>query len=134
MDAPTPQSQLEFRRLNSAYQEAWKRLRAEVGVWQSLTSNGIDGTAIKDARNRVGRAEASYRESRNKVADYMIAKIAPKGVVGDRNEMARAGQFRVERLAYQFWEEAGRRHGNAESDWYRAENVVQKSRRFGAAR
>lgn len=123
MDATTPQPQLEFRRLYSAYQDAWKRLRIEADLWQSLSSNGIDGAAIEEARNRVVRAEACYRENRNKVAEYMMAKSAlakptAKGPV--------TGEIRVDRLAYRLWEEAGRRHGNAEADWYRAENMVHK--------
>ncbi len=119
MDATTPQSQLEFRRLYSAYQDAWKRLRVEAGVWQSLTLNGIDGAGIEEARKRVARAEACYRESRNKVAEYMMAKSTRKGPA--------TGEFRVDRLAYQLWEAAGRPDGNAQAHWYRAEKMVRNA-------
>ncbi len=137
MDGSTTQSQLEFRRLYSAYQDAWKRLRVEVGRWQTGVSNGIDGVAVEEARNRVARAEAAYRESRNKVAEYMMARSA--GRLGsdaqprDRSDTVGGGQFRVERLAYQLWEDAGRRDGDSQADWYRAEKIVQKSQSMRAA-
>ena len=73
MDPNSQDPQADFHRLHSAYQEAWKQLRAEVGVWQSLLSEAADQAAIQEAKNGAARAEASYREQRNKLADYLIA-------------------------------------------------------------
>lgn len=137
MDATTGQSQLEFHRLYSAYQDAWKRLRVEVDRWQALTCNVVGSAAIEEARHRVACAEAAYRDSRNKVAECMLAKstkdLTSDGGRRDGNGLLRTGRFRVERVAYQLWEDAGWHDGNAEADWYRAENMVQKSRTMGAA-
>jgi hypothetical protein len=74
VDPNTREPQLDFHRLYSAYQEAWKELCAEVRVWQSLLSETSHGPAIEQAENRVAQAEAYYREQRNKLADYMIAR------------------------------------------------------------
>ena len=74
MDPSTREPQADFYRLYSAYQESWKQFRAEVGVWQSLLSEAADEAAIKEAKDRVARAESSYREQRNRFADYLIAR------------------------------------------------------------
>jgi hypothetical protein len=74
VDPNSREPQADFHRLYYAYQEAWKQFRAEVGVWQSLLSEAADEAAIKEAKNRAARAEASYREQRNKLADYLIAR------------------------------------------------------------
>jgi hypothetical protein len=74
VDPNNREPQADFRRLYSAYQEAWSQFRAEVGVWQSLLSEAADEAGIKEANNRVALAQTSYREQRNKLADFLIAK------------------------------------------------------------
>jgi hypothetical protein len=135
---------LELRRLDGAYRQAWKRLRAEVETWQSLQANAVNGTAVEAARERVACAEAFYREHRNKLADSMLANSADARVMKelfsftrparetsvaqkDGNEALGLCQIQVRRLAYQFWEEGGRRSGSADADWYRAEALTNVS-------
>jgi gamma-glutamylcysteine synthetase len=67
---------LELRRLDSAYRNAWKRFCAEVGAWQALLSNAVNGAAMEEARDRVESAEASYREHRNNLTDRMLLNSA----------------------------------------------------------
>jgi hypothetical protein len=74
VDPNAREPQPDFHRLYAAYQDAWRGFCAEVRVWQSLLADGADGTAVEQAITRVGRAEAYYREHRNKLADCMIAR------------------------------------------------------------
>jgi hypothetical protein len=73
VDPNSREPEADFHRLYNAYQEAWNQFRVEVGNWQSLVSQAADEAAIKEANDSVARAEASYREQRNKLADYLIA-------------------------------------------------------------
>jgi hypothetical protein len=140
MDFAVPQPRLEFEQLQRAYQNAWRLFCAEVHAWQSLSLDAANVTAMEAAKDGVGRAERSYREQRNKLADYMIAKSAsrrnaraesPSGRIENRTRVtdedahqATARRSRVERLAYQLWEDGGKRGGRADADWYWAEGLV----------
>ena len=134
---------LELRRLDGAYRQAWKRLRAEVQTWQSLQANAANSTAVEAARERVACAEASYREHRNKLTDGMLANSADARVIEELDSFTRPArkpsvaqksgnealglrQIQVKRLAHQFWEEGGRRSGSADADWYRAEALTNQ--------
>ena len=81
----------------------------------------------------MARAEASYRKHRNRLADCVIARsltqrysvalaspvhlrIQARLAQSGTNEALSQGRFRVERLAYRFWEEGGRHIGNSEAD------------------
>ena len=74
VDPTIREPQGDFHRLYSAYQESWKQFRAEAAAWQSLLSEAADEAAINEAQSRVELAQASYRDQRNKFADYLIAK------------------------------------------------------------
>lgn len=133
----------ELRRLDDDYRNAWKRFRAEVRAWQALMANGVYGTATEKARDRVESAETWYREQRNKLTDGMFLKFTnacalrmlPISLLLVRQtsvaqnvsaETFGRRQSQVKRLAYQFWEEGGRKNGNAEADWYRAEALTAR--------
>ena len=141
MSIITAEPSLELRRLDGAYRNAWKRFCAEVGAWQALLSDAVDDAATKEARDRVESAEALYREHRNKLTDCMLFNSAsacsprafPLSAPSTRqasaalksgNEAFGLHQIEVKRLANQFWEEGGRRSGNADADWYRAEALM----------
>lgn len=73
----TTQERAEFERLYSAYREAWQRLSLQVSYWQSLVSDGqADSAAVQRAQESVRQTEASYREHRDRLADYMLARAS----------------------------------------------------------
>ncbi|MGH9618358.1 MAG: hypothetical protein ACRD45_01430 [Bryobacteraceae bacterium] len=121
MSATSITPQLGFRQLHSAYRQAWKQFCAEVEVLQSLSLDKASTAELESARKRVSDAETLYRNKRNELAGYLIASS------GRGREEAR--RFQLERLARRFWDEGGRRDGNAERDWYRAEALLRQSAR-----
>lgn len=91
---------------------------------------------LDSARNRVREAETLYRSKRDQLAEYMFASarassnpVRPADGSGVRTGDAAGRQTRqvqLEELAYRFWQEGGRRDGNADGDWYRAEAVLHE--------
>jgi hypothetical protein len=64
----------EYKGLYVAYKEAWQRFSSNVSYWQSLESaTPEDCVAVEQARNAAHQTEASYRETRNRLAEYMLA-------------------------------------------------------------
>jgi hypothetical protein len=72
----TTQEKAEFQTLDAAYREAWARLLLQVNYWQSLNANPNAGSvAVQKAWDAVERAEADYRQSRNKLAEYLLPSV-----------------------------------------------------------
>lgn len=131
------ESGTDLCQLDRTYRKTWEQFCIEVAVLHSLLTDPRCEAIIEGARNRVADAERSYRDSRDRLAQHMIGNIASglarlDGLAGDAgapesNEEERpwTRQVRLERLAYQFWEDGGRRDGNADADWYRAEALLR---------
>jgi hypothetical protein len=69
----TTQEKAELETLDAAYREAWSRLLLQVSYWQSLGPDTNPGSAaVKKAWHEVERAEASNRQSRNRLAEYLL--------------------------------------------------------------
>lgn len=69
----TTQENGEFQTLDAAYREAWAQLLLQVSYWQSLEANtNADSVAVRKAWNAVEQAEADYRQSRNRLAEYLL--------------------------------------------------------------
>jgi len=69
----TTQEKAEFQTLDAAYREAWARLLLQVGYWQSLNPDtNVDSVAVQKAWEDVERAEASYRQNRNRLAQHLL--------------------------------------------------------------
>jgi hypothetical protein len=73
----------EYKGLYVAYKEAWQRFSSNVSYWQSLESaTPEDRVAVEQARNAARQTEASYRETRNR-----LAKARAAGLSGPEVEM-----------------------------------------------
>jgi hypothetical protein len=69
----TTQQKAEFRTLDAAYREAWARLLLQVNYWQSLSTDpNADNVAVQKAWEAVERAETDYRQSRNRLVEYLL--------------------------------------------------------------
>jgi hypothetical protein len=69
----TTQEKAEFQALDAAYREAWARLLLQVSYWQSLNADAnSDSIAVQKAWDAVERAEAEYRQSRNRLAEFLL--------------------------------------------------------------
>ena len=69
----TTQEKAEFQTLDAVYREAWTRLLLQVSYWQSLNPDANpDSVAVRKAWQEVERAEASYRQSRNQLAECLL--------------------------------------------------------------
>jgi hypothetical protein len=62
-----------FEELRDAYDEAFERLRREVRLMHSSNPEGTP-PAVDDSARRVEQAERAYRQSRDELADFMIAQ------------------------------------------------------------
>lgn len=126
---------IDLCRLERAYRKTWKEFCIEVAVLHALQPDAANRAAVESAKNRVAHAERSYRDNRDRLAQHMIDKRPnglPRlaGATGApqkrEEEMPRTRQVRLERLAYQFWEDGGRRHGDPDADWHRAEASLRE--------
>jgi hypothetical protein len=69
----TTQENAEFQALDAAYREAWARLLLQVSYWQSRNADpNADSIAVQKAWDALERAEADYRQSRNRVAEFLL--------------------------------------------------------------
>ncbi|MGH9581494.1 MAG: DUF2934 domain-containing protein [Bryobacteraceae bacterium] len=58
---------------------------------------------------------------------FGATRMADKTDASKKNnetKVSRTRQFQLERMAYRFWQEGGRRDGDADADWYRAEAAL----------
>lgn len=118
-------------RLRAAYEVAFQQWERQVHLLQEVTSNSSsDSPAVQEARRRVVDAQVAYREARDSLAAFIMARTSkPVSKDGGRHpEGAREGGVdlgcQVERLAHLLWEMAGRPSGTAETDWQRAEQLI----------
>lgn len=132
MDVTIRDERREYRRLRDAYQRAWNNFRTAMNARESCL---LDGRPDADqASERVVAAELAYSEHRNRLADYLLSRAAnesPSGTLHPDNLRHDSEQLdlRVNLMAYQLWEQRGRRHGEAQADWYRAEALLRSHNR-----
>jgi hypothetical protein len=128
MSRRTAAEEAKFGHLNAAYEDAFRELALRVRDWQSLDGKSdLTETAIEDAKEKVEKALAAYRRSRDVLVEFILVSsetsessaLAP--VHDDRVDQ----RARVEALAHQLWESAGRPAGRAEEDWYKAERLIR---------
>ena len=73
MRRSTTQEKAEFQTLDAVYREAWAELLLQVNYWQSLNPDtNADSVAVQKAWDAAERAEASYRQSRNRLAEHLL--------------------------------------------------------------
>jgi len=132
MGAAAPEREIRFGALRRAYEDAFRGFSLQVHLLQSLMSQPpTDGGTFEEAKRRVEQAHFAYRESRDLLAQF----VQPHGEAGAAasSRYAQSGdreldqKSRVERLAYQLWEEAGRPAGRAVEHWYLAERLIQNA-------
>lgn len=71
----TTQEKADFQTLDAAYRQAWTRLLLQVDYWQSLNPDAnVDSVAVRKAWQDVERAEAMYRQSRNRLAECLLPR------------------------------------------------------------
>jgi hypothetical protein len=106
-----------LRELRAAYEAAFMRWASKVNLFHLLAQASSDGELLMSARKQMDEAERDYHASRDLLAEFMMKPHRDQGN-GARHS------YDVEHLAYFLWEGAGRPHGTAESDWYRAERLI----------
>ena len=69
----TTQEKAHFLTLDAAYRIAWAQLLLHVSYWQSLNPDADpQSVAVQKAWEEVERAEGSYRQSRNQLAEHLL--------------------------------------------------------------
>lgn len=134
-----PQVEAGFAALRGTYNETFRHFSLQVRLLQSLMSQPtMDGRAVEEAKRRVEQAHSAYRESRDLLAQFTLSRHVRSAALKEpQAETAKFGQEpqgseadcgpRVEHLAYQLWEEAGRPSGKAEEHWYLAERLIHSA-------
>ncbi len=75
----------EFRRLRVAYEEAFHGFAAQVRFVQSITSRrGTGDAAVKAAQDLLERAQNAYRQTRDSLARFILARGASTPVSARR--------------------------------------------------
>jgi hypothetical protein len=65
----------EFRRLRVAYEEAFHGFSSQVRLRQSLASRpGSGDAAVKTAEDLLDRAQSAYRQTRDALARFILAR------------------------------------------------------------
>jgi len=106
------------RKLVEEYSAAWARFDQSLRELQAAVDRGED----RDSESLLLRVELSrlrYSAARNRLAADMLHSDLPNAVDGKEGHIREA--------AHLLWELAGRPQGTAESDWLRAENLVQRA-------
>lgn len=107
----------DFIRLREAYEQAYREWRRRTDALQHLMSQSApDPASLAKAQSEAEQAEHDYRACRDRLAAFVLTQPSAEGHGGLRSK--------VEAVAYQLWEQRGRAGGNAEADWYRAEEIV----------
>lgn len=107
----------DFIRLREAYEQAYREWRRRASALQELMSQSAsDPALVARARHEAQEAEQEYEARRDMLAAFVLTDPSAEGHGGLRSK--------VEAVAYRLWEERGRGSGNAEADWYRAEEIV----------
>ena len=65
----------DISQLRGAYKAAFAQLAQEAGALQQLRAQNPDPSALEEARHRVRKAEAAYRERRNAMSSALIERI-----------------------------------------------------------
>lgn len=140
----TAHEQTRLSHLLAAYKAAFGEWSLQVRLLQTLGSHSTtDRTALQKARAQVRHAQATYRGSRDLLADFMLVRLSNiKASCGrrtspavltelesrqarDANSSGMDQRSQVERMAYCLWQGAGCPAGSADADWYRAEQLIR---------
>jgi hypothetical protein len=128
-----------YRSLYSAYKEAWTRFSTQVAKCELLSSDSDGKDTLENTLKDLEHLECLYLQHRNALAAFLLSNIARKThlaslVLDDLNAardsagLPAESQLAVQAQAHRFWEEGGRRDGQAASDWSRAQNYVRDFR------
>lgn len=115
-------TQSDLKRLYSNYLDSFRVWASETAKLQEPREQAA-GSEFRKAEERAKVAELAYRQSRQRLADLLIASAQPSHA-----RLGREFEPAVRRIAHEMWEESGRPQGTADSDWHRAEDLVFASR------
>jgi hypothetical protein len=115
-----------FRELRQAYDAAFAKWATQWKRLQRLTEAGAGEDQLAGLRQQVEAARNEYEVYRNQLVDFMLlsARKHARSVSRPFNATEPARRQHVEHFAYRLWEQAGRPSGTAESDWLRAESLL----------
>ncbi len=110
-----------YESLRSTYDLAFGQLATEIHHLQ--TRHGVEIGSLAEAEQQLAEAYRFYLQTRNALADFLMARHAQDTPVtsqppATRNEQPSAS---IQERAYFLWVDAGRPSGNDQANWYRAE-------------
>ena len=115
MSEGTKRKSSQLESLRAAYEDAFRSWSEEVNRMRSAEGDSLpESPATSEMRRKVAETRKAYHDARESLAARLL---------GPQSDERRPD---VERLAYQLWERSGRRHGDAEADWYRAEQLLNR--------
>jgi hypothetical protein len=115
------------------YQLAFQRYSETVRRVQQLVAHpAVDSADVDAAVLDLETARAAYSESRNALVEQLQPMLARTGA-RTAPESHRVYESRVKTVAELLWEAGGRREGNADVDWRRAEEIVVRAAQHAPA-
>jgi hypothetical protein len=108
----------------AAYKNAFRVFSEKVrNIQREAAKPVVPPNEIEAAVLAVEKARVAYSNARNAVAKELLE--SPPGAVMEPPESSPAHTAEVAKL---LWESGGRPDGTAESDWYRAEEIIRTAR------
>jgi hypothetical protein len=102
----------------NTYRTTWEAFSSQLAELQRLVESGERADRVRSARLAVEKARVAHDVARDRLA----ARLAPP----------EPEEQRVRETARLLWEFAGKPQGTAETDWFRAEQLVRSASASGA--
>jgi hypothetical protein len=122
----------QYSALDASYRFAFHSWASRIEQLQRLSKEPSVSDELQTAESQAAQAETVYRNNRNRLVHFILvaSRAGSSSASGGVRRLTPNQRQEIERLAYRFWEEGGRREGTAESDWYRAERLVLGRRKI----
>ena len=106
------------RELFVEYRRTWKEFSRKLNEVQEMADSGITGPEADRKLEEVKLARLAHNGARDRLARSLAAAKSDLNPQTDREQ-------RIRRTARLIWEFSGKPQNTAESDWQRAEQLVQ---------
>jgi hypothetical protein len=106
--------------LRNEYRATWAVFSHKLDVYQTCVESG-DHAGAEAALLEVEKARMAHNRARDRLAQHLTGEI--KAI--DLKTIGVSQQRRVRETAHILWEIAGKPQGTADSDWLRAETLLQ---------
>ncbi len=122
----TERGDYRYVRLREAYDASFRRWADKCRQLHLLLQSPSDDSLLLEARALANAAELEYCRRRNALAAHLLKVSARRAALAEGHGTDdEIGRRQVAILAESLWKQAGCPAGTAESDWHRAERLLE---------